>query len=275
MSKNIHNKIALIVISTVLFSIDTLSVEIKTGQQELEEEKSLINYKTKIEDLLNSNDTLNHVKEESPLLDRRICKFPDLLEKLISKGIDVDVKGYLNQTALFLAIQQRNLRCVSILLRGGTDPNYNPNGFIAHQSPLDKAISDGQLEIVNELLKFGADARVQNEDGETLIMRALSSGINPLGLRGNRLALIKSLITYGADPSEKNVDGLDSLQFARARYSACRNSFILSSESSSLKQAINYLRALVPSFESTVFEALSNFGIEDGKCPICIEEFRI
>src|SRR5687767_12467826 len=57
---------------------------------------------------------------------------------------------------LCAAIRSRDVAKVRVLLEAGVSPNYQPRTGL--REPLNVAISEGDIEIVKELLAHGADA---------------------------------------------------------------------------------------------------------------------
>jgi ankyrin repeat protein len=272
--ENITKKLFIFILS-ICFSFNCLSgTRYKTSEEIAAEKKVLNAFKEKIINLIKDNDKLDHIQvEENPLRDSNIFEFPDILKALVEKGIEVDVKGYLNQTPLHAAIHRRNLECVSILLKAGADPNYKPVHFFVGKFPLEEAIADGQLEIVRELLRFDADPQAISKHGNTLLMEAFSEGVNPLGLRENRIEIIKELILNGANPLQINYEGLNSLQYAQITYLKYSNGFLRSKKDiDAFKETVDYLASL------EIFSKLtsdSNKPSEENileSCVICLEE---
>jgi ankyrin repeat protein len=232
-------------------------------------EKELLAFKIRVKTLLDSGADFRNIGNKSPLLDEKILEFPDLLKKLIEKGADVDIKGHLRQTPLHRAIIHRKLKCVSILLEGGADPNYNPNHFVANAAPLEEAISRGCLEIVKELLKFGADVRTISSNGNTLIMEAFLGDTIFLNLQEKRTAIAEELINAGADPMQVNRKGLTSLKFAQEEFFSLSLNPLKSKDFvNKYKEDLQYLFNLIQKLNNK-----ANDDLAKESCTICYEEF--
>ncbi len=74
---------------------------------------------------------------------------------LVDRGADVNISGQDGETALAKAIKQGNLEVVEFLLRKGAYPNRGVMG----QPPLVLAIQTGRPEMVELLLKYGANPK--------------------------------------------------------------------------------------------------------------------
>ena len=113
---------------------------------------------------------------------------PNAREILTSKPNFSDgIKGgrtFLGDTAITLAIDQKSLKIVKLLLDHGVDPNGRGDyGY----TPLMLADT---YEIVALLLKKGAKPNLRNENGDTAITFAANV---------NRVKIVNLLIKYGAD----------------------------------------------------------------------------
>ena len=238
-------------------------------EHKLGKEKALSVFKMRVEALLDSDTDLRSIGNYSPLFDDRIFELPDLLKKLIDRGIDVDIKGHLGRTPLHRAIIYGNLKCVSILLEGGADPNYTPIHFRSNTGPLEKAIDYGRLAIVKELLKFGADVRAISSNGNTLIMEAFSGDKISADLQEKRVAIAEELINAGADPMQVNRKGFTSLKFAEEEFfSLSLNPLKSKNFLDKYKEDLQYLFNLIQKSNNK-----ANDDLAKEACSICYEEF--
>lgn len=101
---------------------------------------------------------------------------------LIDAGASVDLRDAEGWTALRQAASSGNLEIVRQLIRSGADPN---NG-----TPLASAAFRGTIEIVKELLTSGAHINDRDSEGNTALMQAASQG---------HVEVIDLLIQNGAD----------------------------------------------------------------------------
>jgi ankyrin repeat protein len=72
-------------------------------------------------------------------------------------------------------------------------------------SPLNVAVSKGDLEIVKKFIEYGADVNQISEDMSPLMVAA----------RYNKVEILKVLLASGARPSDKNDKGYTALKYAQ------------------------------------------------------------
>jgi hypothetical protein len=90
------------------------------------------------------------------------------------------------------------------LLQAGANPNTRtPGGEV----PIVRAAGQSYLDIVQILLRSGADVNAANSDGETALLAAASGGASP--------ELVKTLLDAGADVNARNRIGLSPLRLAQ------------------------------------------------------------
>lgn len=162
----------------------------------------------------------------------------EMVGLLIGLGASVDGKDRLGNTALFLAVVSREWRAVQRLLEAGADAQiHEPNaqGLL----PFHIAVEHGDFEIVELLLRKGADCQQRDFLGQTpfgravemrwqkayMLMVELASDVDAWAGQGitmlQRAAqygcadAVRRLLERGADPNAANgVDGQTALHFA-------------------------------------------------------------
>ena len=156
------------------------------------------------------------------------------IEQLLARGFDVNTLDPQGQHGLALAIREPSPKVAEALIDA---PQIDLNALNAQgESPLMLASLKGQLELVEYMVKKGADV---NKPGWTPLHYAATNshlsvirlllenhayidaespnGSTPLMMASmyGSLAAVKLLLDEGADPLLKNQQGLTALQFAQ------------------------------------------------------------
>ncbi|GAA6095142.1 ankyrin repeat and SOCS box protein 12b [Tachysurus ichikawai] len=119
------------------------------------------------------------------------------LELILSYGAEVDTLDVKAQTPLFTAVSGKHLGCVSALLKAGADPNgsqYN------NCSPVLTAAREGDVDILKELLYYGAETDVQAKIPVWASNATTCRGPLFIAAIYGHLECFKLLLLYGADP---------------------------------------------------------------------------
>jgi ankyrin repeat protein len=128
----------------------------------------------------------------------------EIMEFLIDKGADMNVKDECGCTALLRAVQWGRPHVAKFLIKKGADLNVRDK---KGETALTAAHERGHLEIVKHLIGKGADTNMKGDYGITALMKAAGSG---------NLELVKLLIEKGADVNARNNDGKTALSLASA-----------------------------------------------------------
>ena len=132
---------------------------------------------------------------------------PELVEELIKRGADVNLKRYVGDTPLMFAALNGNVKTVDALLRAGADPNAKVMSPHAGEiTPLSSAMnSDSPNRVEVAKLLIGAKAEI-NPKGDFLA--------SPLANAVGDLEMVKLLISSGAEVNQKNFRGATALMVA-------------------------------------------------------------
>lgn len=126
-----------------------------------------------------------------------------ILQKLLSKGSDVDENTNQHDRALYQAIMNGKTEAIRVLLenKGSVNKPYK-----CGSTPLIQACGGGNLDIVELLLEHKASVNLKEE----------STGINPLGQAAAKghVEIMKALLSKGADVNAKNSEGDTALHLA-------------------------------------------------------------
>lgn len=117
------------------------------------------------------------ISHQTPL--HHACKNGDyiMVQLLLNKGADVDIKDEFNKTPLHVAVQEGHVHTVVTLLNHGADVNsffytFDDNYYTA----LLLACEKGNEEIAKLLLNRGADVNIENKFGLTAFSLAVRNG---------------------------------------------------------------------------------------------------
>lgn len=91
------------------------------------------------------------------------------------------------QSALFFAARDGNVKCVRYLLEKGCNPNHRDS---AEQTALFYAAREGRTDVVEALLDAGADINAMDHLGQTALFYASRDG---------RFETVKAMVSRGAD----------------------------------------------------------------------------
>ena len=126
----------------------------------------------------------------------------NIIEKLLSLGLDIDARRSDGATPLMIAACEGKLDALSVLIERKSGPTLKNN---KGENLLHYAAKGGNNVIIEKLLSLGFDIDSRRSDGATPLMIAACRG---------RLDAFSVLIERKSDPTLKNNDGWTLLQYA-------------------------------------------------------------
>lgn len=126
----------------------------------------------------------------------------DMLKLLLDKGADVNAQRKSGRVPLASAVVFGHGAAVRYLLSKDAKPNLGDVG-------LNRAVFQGNVEIVKALLEAGAELKNSGGPEPILVFACFSYNANP--------QIVKMLLERGADPSAKSQEGKTPLELARER----------------------------------------------------------
>jgi len=144
----------------------------------------------------------------TPLYYGALCGFHDLAQHLIVKKLqDVNTEGGYYMRPLVAALAGRHFQTAELLHRNGAHPNVQGQEMV---TPLHSAAYDGDLELVQKLIEYGADIDAQDERGWTLLHFPSESG----GTRLKDPGVVQLLLDRGVDVNARAMNGSTPLHMA-------------------------------------------------------------
>ena len=129
-----------------------------------------------------------------------------IVKLLLDRGADVQAGG---NRALFNAAEEAGPEIVQLLLKKGA----NPKARDAEGNTVLMSAAQGDfLKAMRVLLDAGADPKAVNESGQTVLMKAASVRVG--GEVKNHLAMLKLLLDRGVDVNAKDKEGKTALLHA-------------------------------------------------------------
>lgn len=131
-----------------------------------------------------------------------------IIKYLINHGANINsVDGYKN-TPLAIAAKKKKLDTVKYLLENGANVNSKNKSGATPLILLNEVFDDSSQEILDELIKYGADINVTDRDGQTVLMAAV---------RQNDINRVQQFINWQADVNIANNKGYTALMIAATR----------------------------------------------------------
>ncbi|ESL09820.1 ankyrin [Trypanosoma rangeli SC58] len=128
------------------------------------------------------------------------------VEQLLSLGAEVDLKGFDDETPLYIACFNGKIKVVLLLLENGA--NVNTKNGRDNETPLHVAARIDNCALIALLVERGANLDAQNSRGETPLYLAAKAGFHNA---------VYQLMNAGADVNICDVDGKDPLYVASER----------------------------------------------------------
>ena len=128
----------------------------------------------------------------------------EALDELLQAGASPAGAGLLAQA---LSRLNGSLQCAALplnMLERGADP-FGPDG--RERTPLQLAVVNGQLSLLQALLARGCDPNTRDREGRTPLFSALEHG-------ADALPLVRALIAHGANPEAADANGETPLGLA-------------------------------------------------------------
>lgn len=121
--------------------------------------------------------------------------YPEIVEYLLEKGADVNVKNLEGETPLHYAVGSDSTRIVAILCENGANVNLkNKQGV----TPVVKAVQRQKSDALDIMLKYKADLSIADNDGKTALHYAAIAGNGKMA---------EYLVSKGPDINAKDNNG--------------------------------------------------------------------
>lgn len=133
-----------------------------------------------------------------------------------------------HETALRQAIKQKIVERVAESIKNGANVNCVwTNGYIENETPLMLASDSGSAEIVNLLIKSGADVTLKTSSisGGAGDLTALHYALNPGRKEAGYFNIVKVLLKAGSDPDSPSNNG--NMPLANAAQSGWKEAVVL------------------------------------------------
>lgn len=127
------------------------------------------------------------------------------IRDLIAKGAGINAKdeNYAHITPLFLAVENGNAEIAEMLLGFGAKANARNDN---KQTPLMRLDADASAELARILIKHGAKINMKDDEGNTALIWAVENSTKP--------EVLQFLLMHGANLDEQNREGETALMKA-------------------------------------------------------------
>ena len=133
----------------------------------------------------------------------------DRFGKLLLEDVELYLQDELGQMPLHLAAERGNVKMVQDLLMEAKKDDVIKDVLNARcvrgHAPLHRAAWGGSLQVVLELLRYGADVNIPDTRGDTALHLATAKGFDHA---------VMQLVDFGCDCTAKNKQGVTPLHFA-------------------------------------------------------------
>ena len=165
-------------------------------------------------------------------------------ELLHEKNLDCNLQLLDGYNTLLVASTLGYAQIVQELLKAGADPNAR-NSY--GENSLFLASRRGHFEVVQELLKAGADVNLQNEDGENALI---------LASQNRHFKVVQELLKAGADVNMRNRRGISVL----SSFLKCVEYFEVNESMVNMIQMFNIAGYQATAKEIMDYLSISRFG---------------
>lgn len=127
------------------------------------------------------------------------------IESLLIRGANPNTFNVSKTTPLSYAILQKNIELVQLLLKYGADPNFTASGEVT-PPPLIGSIYYGNIEITLLLIANGSDINIRDRFGRTALIYST---------KNKNIRTTELLFKHGADIHISDNDGRTALMYAQ------------------------------------------------------------
>ena len=149
---------------------------------------------------------LRNSYSETPLFVAALTGRTELIRLLVERGADVHAADRSGQTPLHMAAMGGKSGAAELLIDHKAEVNVATK--LGKSTPLHNAAWMGHVEACETLLKRGAKPDSQNRDGRTPLHYAVGIQSKPL---------VELMMTHGADPTIKDKDGGSPIDWAKGK----------------------------------------------------------
>jgi len=152
------------------------------------------------------------LKGITPLIATCYFGYLEMAKVLLGHGADPNIKSEMDSPAyseIFMATERKRRKEYSeiakLLIKSGMDMKMT---LYKKGTPLIRAADEGETELVDLCLQYGADINAQDEDGVTALMKAAED------LDKEHMEIVRSLIDNNADLEIQDNDKQTALMYA-------------------------------------------------------------